>query len=61
MKIYQGNGAVREILISVPDCRLRVMVGRAGPERGKLITMIGLVVEANKKNNWDQRMMTHGG
>jgi hypothetical protein len=50
MKIYQGNGAVGETLISTPDCRLRVMVGRAGPETGKLITMIGLVAVANKKN-----------
>lgn len=62
MKIYQGNGAVGEILISEPDCRLRVTVERTGPETGKLITMIDLVAAvANKKNNLDQRMMTHGG
>jgi hypothetical protein len=37
------------------------MTGRAGPETGKLMTMIELVAVANKKNNWDQRMMTNGG
>lgn len=35
LKIYQGNGTVGEILICAPDCRLRVMIGRAGPEGGK--------------------------
>ena len=34
------------------------LVGREGPEMGKLITMIRLVAVTNKK---DQRMMTHGG
>ena len=52
---------MREVLISAPDCRLWVMVGRAGLERGKLMTMIGLVTVANNKNNWDQRMVTHDG
>jgi hypothetical protein len=37
------------------------MVGRVGPETGKLITTIGLVVVTNKRNHWYQRMMTHGG